>query len=145
MRVVVQRVKSASVRVGNQTIASIDRGMLLLVGAGDGDNDDIVRKVADKLMNLRIFEDTEGKMNLSAKSIGAEFLVVSQFTLYADTSKGRRPSFVNALAPEEAEKLYLKFAAYLKESGFKTETGKFGAKMEVESINDGPVTLYIEE
>ncbi len=145
MRVVVQRVKSASVRVDNETVASIGKGMLLLLGAGDGDNDDIVRKAADKLMNLRFFEDTEGKMNLSAKNIGAEILVVSQFTLYADTGKGRRPSFVNALAPEEAEKLYMKFAAYLKECGFKTETGKFGAKMEVELINDGPVTFYIEE
>jgi D-tyrosyl-tRNA(Tyr) deacylase len=104
-----------------------------------------LRKIADKLIHLRIFEDREGKMNLSAKSVGGEFMVVSQFTLYGDTSKGRRPSFTKALAPKEAERLYLKFVEYLRECGFRVETGEFGARMEIELINDGPVTFIIEE
>jgi D-tyrosyl-tRNA(Tyr) deacylase len=96
-------------------------------------------------MQLRIFEDNEGKMNLSARTVGGEFMVVSQFTLYADTSKGRRPSFTEAMEPEAAKNLYLKFVEYLRENGFTVGTGVFGARMEVELINEGPVTLIIEE
>ncbi len=145
MKVVIQRVKSASVRVGGETISSVGKGMLILLGANTGDTIDNVRRIADKLMNLRIFEDDDGKMNLSARSVGAEFLVVSQFTLLADTSKGRRPSFAKAMIPDEAEKLYMVFVEYLRECGFKAETGVFGAKMEVELINDGPVTFVIDD
>jgi D-tyrosyl-tRNA(Tyr) deacylase len=145
MRAVVQRVKSATVKITGETISSTGIGMLVFLGAGEGDSEEEVRKIADKLMHLRIFEDREGKMNLSAKSVGAEFMIVSQFTLYGDTSKGRRPSFTKALAPKEAEHLYLKFVEYLRECGFRAETGEFGARMEVELINDGPVTFIIEE
>ena len=145
MRAVVQRVKSVNVRVNEETVSSIGIGMLILLGAGKDDSEDNARRIADKLMQLRIFEDREGKMNLSAKSVGAEFMVVSQFTLYGDTSKGRRPSFSNALRPQDAENLYLKFVEYLRENGFRAETGVFGAKMEVELINEGPVTFFIED
>jgi len=145
MRAVIQRVKSTSVRVAGETISSTGIGMLVFLGAGESDTEDEVRKIADKLTHLRIFEDREGKMNLSAKSVGAEFMVVSQFTLYGDTSKGRRPSFTKALVPKEAEQLYLKFVEYLRECGFRVETGEFGARMEIELINEGPVTFIIEE
>jgi len=145
MRVVIQRAKSASVRVEGRTVGAIGIGMVVLLGATKGDTEGSVRKIAEKLMHLRIFEDGQGKMNLSAKSVGAEFLVISQFTLYADTSRGRRPSFTDALEAAEAERLYLKLAEYLRESGFKAETGLFGAKMQVELVNDGPATFIIEE
>lgn len=145
MRAVIQRVKSVSVRVEGKTVSSTGIGMLVLLGAGRNDKEDNVRRIADKLMQLRIFEDREGKMNLSAKSVGGEFMVVSQFTLYGDTSKGRRPSFTNALEPSEAERLYLMFVDYLRENGFRAETGVFGARMEVELINEGPVTFILED
>jgi D-tyrosyl-tRNA(Tyr) deacylase len=145
MRAVVQRVKSVSVRVDGDVISSTGIGMLVLLGAGKGDTLENARRVADKLMQLRIFEDNEGKMNLSARTVGGEFMVVSQFTLYADTSKGRRPSFTEAMEPEAAKNLYLKFVEYLRENGFTVGTGVFGARMEVELVNEGPVTLIIEE
>jgi len=145
MRAVVQRVKSATVRVGGETISSTGIGMLVLLGAGKGDTEDKAHRIADKLMHLRIFEDSEGKMNLSAKSVGGEFMVVSQFTLYGDLSRGRRPSFTDALEPEEAEYLYNRFVDYLKENGFRTGKGIFGARMEVDLVNDGPVTFMMEE
>lgn len=145
MRAVVQRVKSVSVRVDGDVISSTGIGMLVLLGAGKGDTLENARRVADKLMQLRIFEDNEGKMNLSARTVGGEFMVVSQFTLYADTSKGRRPSFTEAMEPEAAKNLYLKFVEYIRENGFTVGTGVFGARMEVELINEGPVTLIIED
>ncbi|MBD3170527.1 MAG: D-tyrosyl-tRNA(Tyr) deacylase [candidate division Zixibacteria bacterium] len=145
MRAVIQRVKSASVRVDGETVSSTGVGMLVLLGAGQGDTEDNVRRIADKIMQLRVFEDREGKMNLSAKSVGGEFMVVSQFTLYGDTSKGRRPSFTGALKPDEAERLYEKFVEYLRENDFIVGTGVFGERMEVELINEGPVTFIIED
>ena len=144
MRVVLQRVREASVEVEGKIVGKIDKGLVLLIGAATGDGEKEVGYLADKCMNLRIFEDAQGKMNLSALEVGAEVLVISQFTLYGDTRKGRRPSFTEALKPEEAEKLYLKFIDYLKEKGLKVEHGVFGAKMLVKIFNDGPVTFILD-
>jgi len=118
--------------------------MVLLVGVKTGDSEEQAKFLADKCANLRIFEDKEGKMNLSALDVKAEILVVSQFTLYADTQKGRRPSFTGALEPKEAERLYLKFVEFLKGYNLTVKTGVFGAKMLVEIFNSGPVTLILE-
>jgi D-tyrosyl-tRNA(Tyr) deacylase len=144
LRVILQRVKEAKVTVEDKVVGQIQKGMVLLVGAKIGDTEEDAKYLADKCVNLRIFEDQEQKMNLSAKDIGAEVLVVSQFTLYGDTSKGRRPSFTNALEPPLAEKLYLKFIDHIKAQGLKTETGIFGAKMLVEIYNWGPVTFILD-
>ncbi len=144
MRVVLQRVREASVEVKGKTVGEINSGLVLLVGATTGDSEKEVVYLADKCVNLRIFEDAQGKMNLSALEVGAEVLVISQFTLYGDTRKGRRPSFTEALEPVEAEKLYLKFVDYLKEKGLKVEQGVFGAKMLVKIFNDGPVTFILD-
>jgi D-tyrosyl-tRNA(Tyr) deacylase len=144
MRVLLQRVSHASVQVGDRTICSIDRGFLILLGIGHGDGEAQARFLADKVANLRVFEDDQGKMNLSLVDVGGQAIVVSQFTLYADTAKGRRPSFIDAALPEAAEPLVDRFAALLRERGILTQTGAFGAHMLVEIHNDGPVTVWLE-
>jgi len=144
MRVLLQRVSHASVQVGDRTISSIDRGFLILLGIGRGDSEEQARFLADKVANLRVFEDDQGKMNLSLGDVGGQAIVVSQFTLYADTAKGRRPSFIDAALPEAAEPLVDRFAALLRERGIPTQTGAFGAHMLVEIHNDGPVTIWLE-
>jgi len=144
LRVVLQRVKEAKVTVEGKVVGQIQRGLVLLVGAKTGDTEEDLRYLADKCVNLRIFEDNEQKMNLSALDVKAEVLVVSQFTLYGDTRKGRRPSFTDALEPQEAERLYRKFIDQIKATGLKTESGVFGAKMLVEISNWGPVTFILE-
>ena len=141
---VLQRVRKASVEVDDKIISEIGEGMILLVGVKIGDTDEKAKGLAEKCANLRIFEDQEGKMNLSGLEVKAEVLVVSQFTLYADTQKGRRPSFTEALEPKEAERLYLKFAEYLKNLNLTVQTGIFGAKMLVKIFNSGPVTFILE-
>lgn len=132
------------VTVEGKSIAEIDRGVVILVGVGPEDSEEQAAYIAEKIVNLRIFEDQDGKMNLSLLDVGGEAIVVSQFTLYADTRKGRRPSFVNAAPPETAEPLVERFAALLADQGIPTQTGQFGAKMVVKIINDGPVTILIE-
>lgn len=144
MRVVAQRVSEARVRVDEVTVGEIGPGLLLLVGAGEGDSDAEVRWMADKCAHLRIFEDDEGRFNLSLLETGGSALVVSQFTLYGDCRKGRRPSFSGALEPEAAEVLVDAFAKELKGLGVEVSTGTFGAKMDVSLVNHGPVTLVIE-
>jgi len=144
LKVVLQRVREGSVEAEGKTVGQIDRGLVLLLGATTGDSEEEVVYLADKCANLRIFEDAQGKMNLSALEVGAEILVISQFTLYGDTKKGRRPSFTEALEPKEAEKLYLMFIDYLKEKGLRVEQGVFGAKMLVKIFNDGPVTFVLD-
>ncbi|MFL5933231.1 MAG: D-aminoacyl-tRNA deacylase [Gaiellaceae bacterium] len=139
MRAVVQRVSSASVAVDEQTVASIGRGLLVLLGVRAGDGDAEADKVAAKVGALRVFEDADGKMNLSVRDVDAELLVVSNFTVYGDTRKGNRPSFVEAARPEVAEPLVERVRATLGAHG-----GRFGARMAVELVNDGPVTLVIE-
>jgi D-tyrosyl-tRNA(Tyr) deacylase len=141
---VLQRVREASVEVEGKIVGTINKGLVLLLGATFGDGEKEADYLADKCVNLRIFEDAQGKMNLSALETGAEILVISQFTLYGDTRKGRRPSFTEALESVEAEKLYLKFIGCLKEKGLKVEQGKFGAKMLVKIFNDGPVTIVLD-
>jgi D-tyrosyl-tRNA(Tyr) deacylase len=144
LRAVLQRVKEASVEVEDKVVGSIKKGLVLLLGAKNGDGEEDVKFLAEKCLNLRIFEDENGKMNLSALDVKAEILVVSQFTLYANTTKGRRPSFTDTLNPEEAEKLYLKFTDLIKEKGLKVQTGVFGAKMLVKIFNWGPVTFILD-
>lgn len=144
MRVVLQRVKEAKVTVDGRVVGEIQKGLVLLVGAKTGDTEDDVKYLADKCVNLRIFEDNQGKMNLSALDVKAEVLVISQFTLYGDTNKGRRPSFTDALEPEQAERLYEKFVEQIKAKGLKAESGIFGAKMLVNIANWGPVTFILE-
>ncbi|OGC85202.1 MAG: D-tyrosyl-tRNA(Tyr) deacylase [candidate division Zixibacteria bacterium RBG_19FT_COMBO_42_43] len=144
MKVVLQRVKQSSVEVEGKIVNEIGEGMVLLVGVKTGDSEEQAKFLADKCANLRIFEDQEGKMNLSAVDVKAEILVVSQFTLYADTQKGRRPSFTGALEPREAERLYQKFVDFLKGYSLTVKAGVFGAKMLVKIFNSGPVTLILE-
>lgn len=144
MRVVVQRVKQASVEVEGETVGQIGEGLMLLVGIKHGDQPEDIHYVADKIVNLRIFEDDHGKMNLSLLDVGADVLSVSQFTLYGDTRKGRRPSFIEAARPEMAIELYQAFNDVLREKGVAVETGKFGEMMDVHLTNDGPVTLIVE-
>ena len=144
MRVVLQRVKEAKVTVEDKMVGQIQQGLVLLIGAKTGDSEEDVRYLVDKCVNLRIFEDQQQKMNLSALDVKAEVLVVSQFTLYGDIRKGRRPSFTDALEPQKAENLYLKFIDQIKATGLKTESGVFGAKMLVEISNWGPVTFILE-
>lgn len=144
MKIVLQRVKSSSVRVDGKEIASISRGLLVLFGAEKGDSEEAVKYLADKTLNLRIFPDGEGKMNLSVVDIAGELLVVSQFTLAADLSKGRRPGFDRAAPPAEAETLYKQFIRELSTSGLKVAEGIFGADMLVDIQNDGPVTFILE-
>ncbi len=144
MRVVLQRVKEAKVTVEGQVVGQIQQGLVLLVGAKTGDGEKDSEYLADKCVNLRIFEDLEQKMNLSLLDIKGEVLVVSQFTLYGDTRKGRRPGFSEAMEPKEAERLYSKFIERIKAAGIKTESGIFGAKMLVDISNWGPVTFILE-
>ncbi|KAB2338679.1 D-tyrosyl-tRNA(Tyr) deacylase [Cytobacillus depressus] len=144
MRVVVQRSKEASVKVNGEIVGSITKGFVLLVGVTHEDKDEDAAFLAEKIANLRVFEDDNGKMNLSILDKGGEILSVSQFTLYGDCRKGRRPNFMDAAKPEQALNLYDTFNAYLREKGLKVETGEFGAMMDVQLINDGPVTLIID-
>ncbi|NIP56478.1 MAG: D-tyrosyl-tRNA(Tyr) deacylase [Gemmatimonadetes bacterium] len=145
MRVVLQRVRRASVRVAGEIVGEIGRGHLLLVGIGREDDEDAVMWMADKVVGLRVFADEEGRMNLSLEDVDGELLVVSQFTLYGDTSKGRRPSFLGAADPEVAVPLYEAFIeAVRSRAPGKVASGEFGAMMDVELVNDGPVTLILE-
>lgn len=144
MRIVLQRVARAEVRIGDRSTGRISRGFLLLVGFTTADGDAELQWMADKVLGLRLFGDSEGKMNLSLSEIGGALLVVSQFTLYGDASRGRRPSFIGAARPELAMPLYARFIALLRDSGVTVETGEFGAMMDVELVNDGPVTLLLE-
>lgn len=145
MRVLLQRVKEASVKVDEQTVGQIDAGYLLLVGVTHEDTEQEVNWLADKVAGLRVFEDADEKMNLSIQDIAGKVLSVSQFTLYGDTSKGRRPAFTQAAKPDIAERLYEKFNARLRTHGLVVETGRFGAMMDVGLVNDGPVTIMLEK
>ena len=144
MRAVLTRVKSASVTVDGSVIGQIGQGFLILLGVTHEDTEAQAVKLADKLMGLRIFEDENGKMNRSLEDVGGQVLVVSQFTLYGNCKKGRRPEFLAAARPEIAIPLYEKFIALCRDKGFSVETGEFGAEMLVESDNDGPVTLIVD-
>ena len=144
MRVLLQRVSRASVRVAGRTVGAIERGLLAFVGVEHGDSEREVRYYADKTAELRIFPDSEGRMNLSVEDVGGAVLVVSQFTLAASTRRGRRPSYARAAAPAVAEPLYERFAARLRERGLPVACGRFQAMMEVELVNDGPVTILLE-
>ncbi len=143
MRLVLQRVSRARVVVEGAVVGEIGPGWMILVGFGAADDVATVERLADKAAKLRVFEDINGKMNLSAEDVGAEFLVVSQFTLYADTRRGRRPSFVDAAPPDRAEPLVQHFADTLRGRGFRIATGRFGATMDVELTNHGPVTILL--
>ena len=145
MRLVVQRVKNASVEVYGKVIGKIDEGLLVLLGVTHGDTEEKVDYLVRKLVNLRIFKDENNKMNLSVKEIKGDILSVSQFTLYGDTTKGNRPSYIKALEPDEASKLYRDFNKLLKEENINVEEGIFQADMEVNLSNDGPVTIIIEK
>ena len=144
MKLVIQRVENAKVDVNNKTVGKIKQGLLVLIGVGPEDNENNVDLLLKKLVNLRIFTDNEGKMNLSVKDIKGELLLVSQFTLYADCKKGHRPSFVNAASPDKANSLYEYFINEAKKTGLKVEKGIFGAHMKVSLLNDGPVTIILE-
>lgn len=144
MKVVLQRSKAASVSVNGETVGEITSGLVLLVGVTHEDTEEDCRYLADKIIHLRIFEDENMKMNHSLLDVGGEILSISQFTLYGDCRKGRRPNFMAAAKPDEAERLYEVFNDMLREKGLKVETGEFGAMMDVQLINDGPVTLILE-
>jgi D-tyrosyl-tRNA(Tyr) deacylase len=144
MRVVLQRVSRASVTINGRVAGAIDRGFCLLVGYTHTDTGAEADWMADKVMGLRLFSDAEGKMNLGLDEVGGALLVVSQFTVYGDAAKGRRPSFIDAARPEVAIPLYERFVAALRAKGLRVETGEFGADMQVELVNDGPVTLILE-
>lgn len=145
MKVVVQRVTTSSVEVNNKIVGKIDNGLMLLVGFTKGDNDQKIDYMVDKIINLRIFDDENGIMNKSLIESSGSILSISQFTLYADTTKGRRPSYINALTSKEAIVLYNKFNDKLKSKNIKVETGIFGAEMKVSLINDGPITILLEK
>lgn len=144
MRAVIQRVTQASVTVDKEVVGKIDNGLLVLLGVTHGDTEKEVNWLSKKIIDLRIFEDEDGKMNMGLKECGGSLLVVSQFTLYGDCIKGRRPSFTEAARPETAIPLYESFLTKCREMGVKTEAGVFGADMKVELLNDGPVTLVID-
>lgn len=144
MKVVVQRVKNASVKVEGKIVGEIEKGLLLLVGFTEGDNLEKINYMVNKVINLRVFDDNNGVMNLSVQDVNGSILSVSQFTLYGDASKGNRPSYVRALKGEEAIKLYEEFNHRLR-SVIHTEEGMFGAEMEVNLLNDGPITIIIEK
>jgi len=145
MRAVIQRVSEARVEVDGEVVGSIGKGLVILVGVCHGDTSAEARYLAEKCANLRIFTDEDGKFNLSALDVGGEALAISQFTLYGDTRKGRRPSFIEAAPPEISEPLYDEFAWFLRGAGLRTETGVFGATMQVHLVNDGPVTIIAEK
>lgn len=144
MRAVIQRVTHAQVVVGVEIVGSIGVGLLVLLGVGRDDTEEDARFVARKVSEMRIFSDAEGKFNLSLADVGGSVLLVSQFTLYADTRKGRRPSFIDAAPPDVAQALVDRCAQLLREAGVPTETGRFGAHMEVSLLNDGPVTILLD-
>ncbi len=144
MRAVLQRVKNASVKVSGELIGEIESGLLIFLGVGEEDEKQDADYLVEKIINLRIFEDDKGKMNLSAIDLKKDILAVSQFTLYGDCRKGRRPSFFAAASPEKAESLYQYFVEQAAESGLQIETGKFQAMMDIELVNDGPVTILID-
>ncbi len=144
MRAVLQRVRQARVRVGDEVTGEIDRGLLVLLGVTHGDTPEQARWLAEKIVGLRIFQDDEGKMNRDVSEAGGNVLVVSQFTLYGDCRKGRRPSFLDAAPPETAIPLYEEFIKAVRALGVHVATGRFGASMSVELVNDGPVTLIVE-
>jgi D-tyrosyl-tRNA(Tyr) deacylase len=144
MRAIIQRVKEARVDIGSETVGQIGEGILVLLGAGKDDTRADADYLADKILSLRIFEDPDGKMNLSVTDTGGSLLVVSQFTLYGDCRKGRRPSFDKAAPPEVAEALYEEFVSKLRSRGARVETGRFRAMMDVHLVNWGPVTLLID-
>jgi len=144
MRAVVQRVTEASVSVDNECIGKINQGFMVLLGVGCDDDETDMKYLADKILNLRVFEDEAGKMNISLLDISGELLVISQFTLYGDCRKGKRPSFDKAGKPDVANELYEKFVAYCIDQGIKTEKGMFGTDMKVSLLNDGPVTIMLD-
>jgi len=144
MKIVIQRVKEASVNVNNTIIGKIDNGLLLFVGVVPDDNDEDIAYLVRKIVNMRIFEDDEGKMNLSLVDKNYDILSISQFTLYADTKKGNRPGFSQAAHPDLANKLYERFNEGLRKENIKVETGAFGEHMDISLINDGPVTIIID-
>ena len=144
MRALIQRVSRASVTVDEQIVGSINQGLLLFLGVGQGDSEAQVKPMADKIVHLRIFEDDAGKMNRSLLDIGGEVLVVSQFTLYADTRRGRRPSFTNAAPPAIAEPLFEYFKRAISDYGLTVASGIFGAAMEIDLRNQGPVTIWLD-
>ncbi len=145
MRLLIQRVSKASVKVEGECVGKINKGFLVFLGITHEDTKDNVDYLVNKLYNLRVFEDENKKMNLSIKDINGEILIVSQFTLYADTSHGNRPSFINAAKPDKANELYEYFIEKAKQTGLKIEAGIFGADMKVELLNDGPVTILLEK
>jgi D-tyrosyl-tRNA(Tyr) deacylase len=144
MRALLQRVSRGGVTAGERCLAKIGPGLVILLGIGHGDGEDQARKMVDKIANLRIFEDDQGKMNRSILETHGEALVISQFTLYADTRRGRRPSFIDAALPDAARPLVDRFAGLMVQAGIPTQTGEFAASMQVELVNDGPVTIWLE-
>ena len=144
MRAVIQRVNNASVTVSGKVIGEIDKGLLVFLGVGEGDTEVDLKYIADKIVGLRIFSDADDKMNLSIRDIGGEVLVVSQFTLYGDCRKGKRPSFSSSMEPKDAEKMYEDFIKMIESNGIKTAHGEFGADMQVSILNDGPVTILLD-
>ncbi len=145
MRLLIQRVSQASVTADNKIIGQINRGLLVLCGFKEDDTNGNLVKIAEKCLNLRVFEDDQGKMNLSLLDISGEILVVSQFTLYANCRKGRRPGFNDSMPPDDAEKMYEQLIIKFKASGLKVESGIFGAKMDIALNNDGPVTIMLDD
>lgn len=144
MRAVVQRVTSADVKIDGEVKGKIDNGFMVLLGVGNGDTEEDMKYIADKIINLRVFSDENDKMNLSLADVDGSMLVISQFTLYGDCSHGRRPYFGDAMEPVSANKMYENFVAYVRDKGIHTETGEFGADMKVSLTNDGPVTIILE-
>jgi D-aminoacyl-tRNA deacylase len=144
VRALLQRTSGARVRVGDDVVGEVGAGLVVLLGVGPDDDDATTDALARRVTELRIFDDPDGKTNLSLIDVGGDVLVVSQFTLFADTRRGRRPGFTGAAPPEQAERLYLQFAAALRELGVRVETGRFGAVMAVELVNDGPFTIWLD-
>ncbi|MGH7865346.1 MAG: D-aminoacyl-tRNA deacylase [Candidatus Binataceae bacterium] len=144
MRTVLQRVSRAEVRISGRVVGAIRKGFVVLLGVGRGDTEDDAAFLVDRTVGLRVFADHQDKMNLALKAAGGELLVISQFTLFADLSGGRRPSFLDAAPPDDARRLYEHFVSLARDSGVKVETGEFGAMMQVDLVNDGPVTIMLD-